>query len=68
MECNIGKIDRIIRFIVGLLLFFLGMLTHLAIVSALGLLVFLTAVTRFCFFYKLFKLNTNCSNDSCNNK
>lgn len=60
MECNVGKIDRSGRLVVGFLLFVLGMYLHVLLIVAVGLLVFLTGVTRFCFLYKLLKINTNC--------
>jgi len=63
MEWNVGKNDRVTRFVIGFVLFLLGMYVKLAIISAIGLLIFLTGVVRFCLIYKIFKINTICDRE-----
>ncbi len=65
MEKNIGKIDRAVRVVISLTLFLLGMYLHIALITAIGLLVFLSAVIQFCFLYKLLKINTLCKKNEC---
>ena len=60
MEKNISNIDRWIRAAVSMVFFGGGMYIHNPLVTVVGLMIFLTAVTQFCFLYKLLKINTNC--------
>lgn len=61
MQKNVGSTDKVIRWIVGLillsLLFFLeGGVRYIGLI---GIIPILTAIVGFCPLYTLFKLNTN---------
>ncbi|NPB04214.1 MAG: DUF2892 domain-containing protein [Thermotogae bacterium] len=63
MKCNVGKVDRIVRVVLGLVLlgvaFGLGLTGTLKIVLAVVGLVFLfTAAVGFCLLYLPFGINT----------
>ncbi len=58
MKCNLGKVDRIIRTIISIILFFVALFTDLWVLYILGGIVFLTALTGFCLLYIPFKINT----------
>ncbi len=62
MEENIGKIDKMLRFIVGILLFYLAFTLEnklaIVIISSLGAISVLESFTGYCGLYKLFKINT----------
>jgi hypothetical protein len=63
MKKNVGASDRYVRFIIGL-----GFIMNIFslqtgklgtfIFLALGLLMFFSAYTRYCFLYDMFKINT----------
>jgi hypothetical protein len=57
MKCNIGKTDRIIRVIIGIVIIAIGLLSH-SWWGAIGILPILTAVFGFCGLYIPFKINT----------
>lgn len=61
MQKNVGSTDKVIRWIIGLillsLLFFLeGGVRYIGLI---GIIPILTAIVGFCPLYTLFKLNTN---------
>lgn len=63
MKPNVGSLDRIIRAIAGAILIILGLVlkTTLAvsiILLLLGVILFATAILRFCPLYVPFKFNT----------
>lgn len=67
MTANLGSPDRLIRAIIGLLLFFLPLLNIPAIWSsvalaygsmAVGLILVLTALFRFCPLYRIIGIST----------
>lgn len=67
MTANVGNIDRIARFVLGLVLFFAPLLNIPAIWSsagfaygsmAVGLVLVLTAMFRFCPLYRVLGLST----------
>lgn len=63
MKTNESGADRLIRIIVGILLFILGFLVIknriLGIIfDILGIILFITGITGFCGLYKLFGCNT----------
>jgi len=67
MTANLGSPDRLIRAIIGLLLFFLPLLNTPAIWSsaafaygsmAVGLILVLTALFRFCPLYRIVGIST----------
>ena len=57
MECNTGKIDRIIRFIIGIALIWAGY-KYNAWWYLLAVILILTSFAGFCPLYKLFGINT----------
>lgn len=58
MKCNIGKTDRMIRIILGLLILALGAAFQ-ALWGILGAIPLLTAILRWCPLYEPLKINTN---------
>jgi hypothetical protein len=67
MTTNVGNIDRIARFVLGLVLFFAPLLNMPAIWSsssfaygsmAVGIILVLTAMFRFCPLYRVLGLST----------
>lgn len=61
-EINEGKTDRIIRFVVGVVLVALGLIyqgTWSIVALVVGVIAIITALTGFCLLYKLFGVNTN---------
>lgn len=67
MKKNIGTIDKIIRFILGVVLISLYFLLDggLKYISILGIILILTAFINYCPLYALFGINT-CSTDKQN--
>jgi len=57
MICNIGKTDRIIRAILGVLLIALGVI-YQSWWGAVGIIPLLTSLTGFCPLYIPFKIST----------
>jgi hypothetical protein len=58
MTKNVGKTDKIIRIIVGLLLILIYFINSNLIVGILGLLIIITGFTGVCWAYKIFGINT----------
>ncbi len=62
MKCNVGTTDRIVRFIVGILLLlwaFLGLSgTGAWIAGIVGVILIATAWIKFCLLYKILGLST----------
>ncbi|AWB10399.1 Protein of unknown function (DUF2892) [Thermodesulfobium acidiphilum] len=62
MKQNEGTIDRIIRFILGLVLIYLGFLMQfntVGIISTIiGIVLLFTAVTGYCALYSILKIST----------
>ncbi len=62
MKCNMGKVDRIIRIVIGILLiaglFFVSGTLLKAILGIIGLVMILTAATGFCPLYVPFGIST----------
>jgi hypothetical protein len=58
MEKNIGKIDKWIRIVIGVVVLVIGMI-YKSWWGLLGLIPIITAVVGVCPLYKLFKINTN---------
>ena len=61
MKCNVGRVDQIIRIIIGAALIALGFI-YQCWWGAIGILPLLTGIFRFCPPYVLFKINTCCKN------
>ncbi len=68
MKANIGKIDRIIRLVLGVLFIALPYFTQLEIyqnpilrivLPVMGLVLIATAIFKFCLLYTLFGIRTN---------
>jgi hypothetical protein len=62
MKCNVGKIDRMIRFIVGIGVIVLGVV-YQSWWGALGIVLILTAAIRWCPAYSPFGFST-CRNEA----
>lgn len=60
MDCNIGKIDRIIRLVIGVALLLLALQLQSILLGIVGLVVLVTGVIKFCLLYKLLGINTGC--------
>jgi hypothetical protein len=58
MKCNVGKTDRIIRIVVGIVIIAVGFYFK-SWWGAIGLIPILTAVIRFCPAYVPLKINTD---------
>ncbi len=60
---NIGKIDGIIRVIVGLVLIYFGGIQNISVLSVImmvvGVILVITAITGSCMVYKLLGISTN---------
>jgi len=57
--CNIGKIDRILRAIVGVAIIVWGVLS-MSYWGAVGVVLLATSFISFCPIYPLLKINTGC--------
>lgn len=57
MQCNVGKTDRILRIIIGLVIVAAGIL-YQSWWGLIGLVPLATGLFRFCPLYTLFKFNT----------
>lgn len=60
MTCNIGKIDRIIRAIIGIVLLGWGIMNSMIIADIVGGVLLFTAVIGWCPPYALLGINTGC--------
>jgi hypothetical protein len=58
MKCNVGKTDRILRFIAGILICAAGFYFN-CWWGAIGIIPIATAIFRFCPLYIPFKINTD---------
>jgi hypothetical protein len=60
MKCNIGKIERIIRFLIGLGALVWGVMNGNVIADVVGVVLLFTAVIGWCPPYALLGINTGC--------
>ena len=60
MTCNIGKIDRIIRIVVGVALLVWGVMNGNIIADVVGGALLFTAIIGWCPPYALLGINTGC--------
>ena len=60
--CNIGKIDRIIRVVIGLAIIVWGVMTNNWL-GAIGLIPLGTALIGFCPLYTILKIDTGCKKE-----
>ncbi len=64
MTPNVGQLDRIVRFVVGIVLVLIGLLVPMSSVALqvilvlLGAILIVTAAIRFCPLYLVLKFNT----------
>jgi len=58
MKCNVGKTDRLIRLVAGVILVVLGIWLHSWLVVILGAVILATAIFKFCPFYIPLKMDT----------
>ncbi|MFO0389097.1 MAG: DUF2892 domain-containing protein [Alphaproteobacteria bacterium] len=58
MQCNIGKKDKILRLVLGLALVIWGMVSQNWL-GAIGLVLIITAMVRFCPAYTVIGMNTD---------
>ncbi|HHH72672.1 MAG TPA: DUF2892 domain-containing protein [Sulfuricurvum sp.] len=63
MCINVGKVDRIIRAVLGVVLIAYGLVAQNYIVAGIGIIPLGTAIIGFCPFYPIFKLNTGCKKE-----
>ncbi len=60
MLCNVGKIDRISRAIIAIVLIILGITSTNLIMLIVGVSLLFTAISGWCVLYNFFNLNTGC--------
>ncbi len=60
MCINAGKLDRILRVILGIALMIYGFMTSDILVTAIGSIPLLTGAIGFCPLYPIIKLDTGC--------
>jgi uncharacterized membrane protein YuzA (DUF378 family) len=60
---NVGKLDRVLRILIGLALIAYGVVTANMIVAVIGAIPLITGIIGFCPIYPIFKLNTGCKKD-----
>ncbi len=58
MKQNVGGVDRLVRMVLGAILVGYGSLSMMWWLVAVGIVVFLTGVMRFCALYSLFGIST----------
>lgn len=58
MHCNVGKVDRAIRIIIGLIIIVLGIVFQ-SWLGLIGIIPLLTGIIKWCPLYLPFKINTN---------
>lgn len=61
MDCNIGKVDMILRIITGLVLIVLAAYLQSIILGIMGIIPLATGMIRFCPIYAIFKINSGCN-------
>lgn len=62
--CNLGTIDRVIRFLFGLSIVVWGTVTMNYYWAIAGLAPMVTSIISFCPIYPILKINTGCCRDS----
>ena len=61
--CNLGKIDRVVRFLLGLSIVIWGTVTMNYYWAIVGLAPIVTSVISFCPIYPILNINTGCQRD-----
>ncbi|MCK9336917.1 MAG: DUF2892 domain-containing protein [Arcobacteraceae bacterium] len=64
MTKNIGKVDKIARIVIGVLIILVGIMTG-SWLGIIGLIPLATGIMGWCPLYDIFKINTCCKNDEC---
>ncbi|MBU0461523.1 MAG: DUF2892 domain-containing protein [Nanoarchaeota archaeon] len=59
MEENVGKVDKMIRFAVGIVLAVIGFYAHWWWLYIIAIIPVLTGMFNYCPLYTLLKINTN---------
>jgi hypothetical protein len=67
MNKNIGKVDKIIRIIVGVVIIIFGVVNS-SWLGLIGLIPLVTAIIGWCPLYCPLKISTICDKDSCSKK
>lgn len=60
MTCNMGKIDRIIRIVIGAAVLYWGIMNGNIIADVVGGILLFTAITGWCPLYTLIGINSGC--------
>ena len=60
MKCNMGKFDRVIRLILGLVILAWGVMNGNIIADVVGGILLFTALVGWCPLYMPFGINTGC--------
>jgi len=60
MACNVGKVDRIVRLLIAIVLIVWGVTAKYLIMLIVGVSLLFTALSGWCIIYALFKLDTGC--------
>ena len=60
MKCNVGKIDRLMRTIISLVLILWGLNASNLVMIIVGVSLLFTAISGWCIVYSILKLNTGC--------
>lgn len=60
MICNMGKIDRVIRLIIGLVVVAWGVMNSNIIAAAVGGVLLFTAIIGWCPLYTFLRFNSGC--------
>ncbi|MDD3591513.1 MAG: DUF2892 domain-containing protein [Sulfurovum sp.] len=60
MKCNMGKTDRILRAVLGLILLGWGLMNSCIIADIVGVILLATAAIRLCPLYTLLGINSGC--------
>ncbi len=63
MKCNIGRTDRMLRMIIGIFIAILGVIYN-SWFGLIGVVVFITALIRFCPAYLPFNIDTSKNDDN----
>ncbi|TDR32716.1 YgaP family membrane protein [Hydromonas duriensis] len=62
-KSNVGRVDRVLRVVVGAVLILLAMFGQIGAWGWLGIILLFTGLMRFCPVYTLFGVNKNCPKD-----
>ena len=63
MKCNVGKLDRIARIVLGAALIAFAFFANQPI-AYIGIIFVVTGFISFCPLYRIFNLSTSCDKDS----